>query len=991
MIFRTSIKSVIRSRGKSALFFSLILALTMVLSLGLYLWAAVGQYLALCNASYRTIGLFEYMGVDYPDETVDDEGLREAARLFDHAAIAGHESVRSWDTSARALGYVDGLTRTDAMVPYKQFAVIVVGSVSPNPSAGMTSAIISECLYSYTDMSGKSVYIDEGGYTLESGRSYILHGEFYYARSSYPHFRIAGFRGADGAQIPGVIDISSADGGYAIDPESPYVAMAQTYRVLNSSVSVFATSELDSILPFHQRQLYITEGRGFTPGEYADSAPVCVVTRLLARQCGVWIGDEITLSIAVGPDKPIYETYRAETGFTYEKRFRIVGITNQLTSMNHYLFIPKSEDIDLSVNQIGYTLGQAVLDNDTADHFYREIEPLLGDRVRLTIYDQGYSSVREPFEDILRVVVIMTVASGFAALAVLVMFGFLFVYRQREVSHIMMALGTGKPRVFLHFLYSSGLIALAGAAAGSAAGYSLSGLVASLVRLIAKGYLDVDRRFSITNLTMDMAVPFSPRPALSLFVYAALAVVAAALMFCLLYTAGSFVRRQTRRRRPRGPRRAARSSRLPGGPMKYCLLSIRRGGSRSAVVPAVSLAIVVFLGHLANTSASYDAKLRQVYDGNVVTGYFTDVNGKQVGALTVEAFQLNEIYASGYIGELSVTKSVPSRYLGRSVVDGEPQFVALLEVSGSSFAAETLYNEILRGPAVILTNDLAKSPEFYYSDTIITEFLSGYDASFLADSVEDKPGCMVSTSLMEETGVRLGDTIRVATATGNMYRYNHLDLRVVGSYVKQGSKDNIYCQLGAYIDPSILTGDPVAAREKLFPYTLDSAVFTVASAERLDDLKTYLSERGYSQVNRPGQIRSFVVFGDKNLLAAVSTLMQQIRYIRILYPFLYILVGAIGFIVSYLISVSRRKEFATMRGLGAEPSCAFLSFFYEQCILCLLGCALGLAAWTLYARPSDALYIFLAAGFAVFYIVGCSLSIRVMGRAAVLRILSQED
>ncbi|NLG37647.1 MAG: ABC transporter permease, partial [Clostridiales bacterium] len=649
MIFRNSIKSIIRSRGKSVLFFSLILALTMVLSLGLYLWASVRQYLALCNASYRTIGLIEYMGAEYPDETIDDEGLREAARLLDHAAITSHESVRTWDPSARALGYVDGFTRTDTMIPFKQSAIIVVGSVSPNSGAGRTSAIISECLYSYSDMTGKSVYIDEGGHKLEKGRRYILHGEFYYGRSSYPHFRITGFRGAGGAQISGAADITSADGGYAIESVSAYVGMAQTYRILNNNVSVFATSQLDAMLPFHQRQLYMAEGRGFTPEEYSDGASVCVVTRMLARQCGVGIGDEITLSIAVAPDKPIYETYRAETGFTYEKRFRIVGITNQLTGMNHYVYIPKSEDINLSANQIGYTLGQALLDNDTADRFYRDIEPLLGDRVRLTIYDQGYSSVRGPFEDILRVVVIMTAASAFAALAVLVMFGFLFVYRQRDVSHIMMSLGTGKPRVFLYFLYSSGLIALAGAGVGSTAGYSLSGLAAKLVRLIARGYLDADRRFSISNLTMDMAISFSPRPAISLFVCAALAVVAAALMFCLLYTAGSFVRRQTRRRRPRGPRRPARSSRLPGGPMKYCLLSIGRGGSRSAVVPAVTLVIVLFLSQLAHTSVSYDAKLRQVYDGNVVTGYFTDVNGKQVGALTVEAFLLNEIYASGYI------------------------------------------------------------------------------------------------------------------------------------------------------------------------------------------------------------------------------------------------------------------------------------------------------------------------------------------------------
>ena len=82
-------------------------------------------------------------------------------------------------------------------------------------------------------------------------------------------------------------------------------------------------------------------------------------------------------------------------------------------------------------------------------------------------------------------------------------------------------------------------------------------------------------------------------------------------------------------------------------------------------------------------------------------------------------------------------------------------------------------------------------------------------------------------------------------------------------------------------------------------------------------------------------------------------------------PILYVLVGIILLVVSYLLAVSRRKEFAIMRGLGAPKRVTFMSFFAEQVFLCVIGTAAGIAAgYWIYAGVS-ASQLVLAAGYVV--------------------------
>jgi hypothetical protein len=338
-------------------------------------------------------------------------------------------------------------------------------------------------------------------------------------------------------------------------------------------------------------------------------------------------------------------------------------------------------------------------------------------------------------------------------------------------------------------------------------------------------------------------------------------------------------------------------------------------------------------------------------------------------------------------------------------------------VPTSGFAAESLVGEILRGPDITAINDIRTSPEFLFADTISMNFLDGYDESFLTVPSGDKRvfSCLVPTSLMEEQSITLGDTIRAAindVYTSPEYNdeiFRHYDLLVVGSYEKQGAEDTIYVPLSLFFDTSLIwsagqpsTGAPAETfntgyaisddqKDHLLSTTFHSAHFTLADTRSLVSFKDYLSNYGYSQVHKIGSVRLFLVLEDASFNNSVASVKQQIHYINTLYPFLYVLVGIISLVTSYLLVVSRKIELAIMRGLGTTRIRTFVSFFIEQSLLSILGTIVGFSIWLLVWGTPRTLHLTLTAGFLICYFLGSAVSVRVMNYTNVLTILTDKD
>jgi len=690
---------------------------------------------------------------------------------------------------------------------------------------------------------------------------------------------------------------------------------------------------------------------------------------------------------------------------------------NTVMDKNWYVYVPKSSGVPWSPFPVGYTVGQAVIRNEDAAAFYARMESVINGRFLLTIYDQGYSTVAMPYQTILRVAKIVTAVCALVELAVVILFGFLFIYRQRETSETMLMLGTKKVQVCEYFLCSAGVISLAATAAGSIAGYWLHDSIIALVVKTAGHYQLIDSRYSNGNLTISRLLEFAPELKWQLFLAVGAAVFLFACISCLAFTLSTFLHNRPSQKTPWGPKKEHRTSHLRGRSLKYALLSILRGGARSTVVPILAITVVIFFGQLSSTALRYQEQLDSVYDNTTITGYYTDINGKQIGNLVVDAYDVGSLYRSGKIKKLFASISEPYYYLGVSkLVDGTELHLDPLFVP-PAFGLESLEEEFQRRPHLTATNNIRNAPEFYYSNVITMTFLEGYDESILNVSPDDKRvnSCLIPTSLMREHNIVLGDTLRVALDhyyTSPQYErpvFRDVDLLVVGSYEKQGSEDTIYAPLSLLFpteliwdDGKVIEGAPSSTFDtgysftpkqeyQLRKYSLNSANFTIIDSRTLVAIKDYFTDYGYSEVNKVSSVRQFVVLNDVSFNNAVASIKQQIRYINTLYPFLYLLVGIISIVVSYLLVISRKKEFATMRGLGATRVRTFFSFFWEQGILCVLGAGIGLLGWKLIIGTPTTLHLMLIAGFLVCYSIGCAVSIMIMNHTNVLTILLDRD
>ena len=1027
MLIRNSLLSLVRTKGKALLFTLLIFALTLMLSLGVSVWASIRQFLDDADDFYTTIGLVEYVGQNYPQEGVSDPEMAADLADLDLSGIENDPAALLWDPSARYFGYVEGFKRDDKTSERSTPALVVVSRVTYNESYNGYTAVVAKTLYSSLIEDDSMVLLASSYGAFEENHFYVVSGAAHMNRTPYVNLAPSEFyneaAAASGIEIPMVLDITvETDEGINYDLPAAYTSAGKSLEVGNNYILVNSTDNLMALYSFHQEELYLIDGREFTDEEYQNGDRVVIVPEIMALRLDKTIGDTIPIQF-IEPDTTGESPYYwAGNGFRNEADFKIVGITNTVIGKEWQVFVPKAAGVPAAVNPIGYTVGQVVVRNSEAGEFAARADQLMEGRFILTIYDQGYADVAVPFITILNIAKILTVIVAVVELAVLIFFGYLFVYRQRETGETLLMLGAGKPWVSGYFLLSAGVIALIATLIGSWVGYKLHDRVLQLVAQAAQSQTLIDGRFSNGNLSIKRVLEFAPQLDLAFFLRFGAIVFGVALLSCLVFLMVAFRVTRSKKQRVTGPQKEGKTSHLRGGSSKYAILSIRRGGTRTVVVPLLAFTVIFFLGQLSNTSNNYEQQLEAVYENTTITGRFTDIKGKQVGGQVIDAQLVMDLYRSGAIDALSVSLDISSLYTGTPIhADGTEEEVPPLVVPTNSYVMDNFIGRFGRpgvGIKLIVTNDFQNAPEFYYRDSVPVTYLEGYDDSFLAEIVDGSEivNALISKDLQARLGAVLGDVLRISvysTDGGKQARggdeLDYFDLRVVGTFEQQGLMETIYIPLSSVFDttliwdegqrtdaPASLTLDegytPTEEQlDQLYAINFDSATFKLTDTKNLGQLKDYLSEYGYSQVNKVSKLRTFIVLEDAIFNNAVAGLRQQIRYVNTLYPFLYLLVGVIAFVVSYLLVVSRRMELATLRGLGASSFTTFMSFFLEQSLLCLIGVGLGMAAWRVLRGPFIPLHLWLILGFVVCYFVGSALSIGIMNSRNLLAILTDKD
>ena len=1005
MFIRNGIKSILRERGRTALFTLLIMLLTvtMILSMSVLLYSRA--VIDACDKSYRSIALVEYMGAEYPNEDEPDAAARSAAEALTDEAVLSLPGVTAWARGSTAFAANEGYERRSGTMPYGNRAVIIVSGVSapihqwlrfdefnnPITEAGAITyhtCLLKKALYSrhgreetYID-----ILLDDNGFIPEKGKSYVLNGSFVdtsvstssngFPLNGYPIFRVDSFLSTD--------DLPYADYTEGAEIPAVFFRAAEQYRAMNNYVHVIPCRDVNDVYAFHQNEIQLAEGAMPDP----ETPHGCIVSHDLAAQLGLKPGDTFSLDELPGTAEDRYRL--SISGNT--QTFTVSGIAADSPDYKGIVWAI-AEDADTPL--FGYLLGTASLDNEGAQATAEALQALVPEQVRVTLLDQGYSNAVQPFHQVEKTAMNVLLICSAGIVSVLLLFAFLYVGRQRSSVQIMVSMGTPGRSIAAWFL--SGALVICGAAAllGTVLGAVLRPTVFGIIAAAAaRGQEDL-LWYSETVLGIVKQMSFTPKVPLWPCLLAVPAIVALALLFCLRFLrlarrGGTRKRGKSKVRLPRG-----KTSALRLGGLGFALLSIRRGGLRSLVVPLASLVLTVTVLVLSGVYQGWQQELDDALENTQIEGMAVSLDGRHYSGLVLPMNNLRTIL--GIEGIENVSVSYGYHYW---LPEDAPSFTY------GSYGQAHRQAWIDTQPELVALNSLSAAKEFYYTDPSVT-WLEGWDETFLtADGFtplrnrimgqadETLIPAVCSAAFLEGHGMALGDTLSCLVQVEHdhiMKLEIPLNLQVVGSYVQQGGKAHIYVPLACHIPLSLMNvaEDPGNIRE-WSRFTFRTCRFRVSSADELDAVRQLLREKDFSAVRHASGNRTTILLRDAAFLRLVENMERNITMGKVMSTVLSLLIVLLGFIISWLMIFSRKREFALMRGGGVQKRQVFASFFLEQAILSLAGCLAGcLVLFRLYA--GGVAQPLAAAAFLICYLLGTAISIRMIGKTNLMELLTVRE
>ena len=984
---RNGLKSAVRTPGKTLLFVLILTVTAALLTVSCCVYGAVRGYLRDCGDYFRTIAELEYMGQNYPDQAIYDEGCAAAleANRDTISALIRSDSVLAWEPASSDLMISPLIHRKDSTMPEPDAAVLRVKLYNSYESGeDCFNCLVLETLYSRKDYSNLliTVYAPDDGTELEIGKSYLMAGRFY--GNAFRPGKVSLYENDVINDVPAVIPDGSGE-----EAEAPFRRSAQLLHIKNDSCRVNYTAAMEDLYPIHQQLMSLTEGRFFTQEEYETKAKVCLVSEKTAGLLMLHVGDKIPFTVFHGTGD-LYNSSNLTEADSGE--YEIIGILSHADAYPYWVFLPDADAAGTDVRPVnGYSIGQFRLKNDAVPAFLEAAAPLLKQGFRLNIYDQGYAAATEPMEELLFLSVVFLAVCLLLAFCAMSLQSHLFISRQRETARTMYALGSGKLHVCVYFLTAALALTLAGAVLGAVIGVLAEDGVFGIMRRFASQYATQDLRFSATRLAVTRTLDFDPAFSVGTYLLAAGILLVGTAVFTLFFTLGAMQERKNASKKKsavqRPHKRAARVSRLSGF-FKYSLLSLRRGRVRTGAVLMLGLAAALFFGQLTASLEGYRTQLAAYKSGAVITGSATDYYGKLISGLDVESRSILNLSGSDLVKDACFTTSLGHIKILGVLQEGEkaPQMEFRRAIDYDS-----AFQEMRKEPLWTGTSSVGSSPLFHYGQGGSVEWLEGYsDADFISlveneykysDPITGKrmtekywegPDiCALPKSVMQARGIRLGDRISTQVSFSETTR-DYLLTRVftvVACYDAPAGSSVIFTPVtvvrnlqfdelyflspdkdGKDEDTKYLIKKQYWTRKELLAaqsiglsasFDYSGFTFTLTDSGRLDELRQVLEDAGFTWVHSGERFKDFAVIEDEVYLNTVHSMERQIQYVSFLYDALYLLAGVIGFTLAWLLVQSRRREIAVMRAMGTQPGRIVGNFLLEQLLLMSVGLALG--------------------------------------------------
>lgn len=968
MFFSKGIRNAIRYYKISIFLWLFSLLIVIIMSSSFQVHQLLSSFLQLCDKTYTTVGVFEYLGANYPNENIYDSYIPSALNELELTLNKNQNEYQTFYPTASILGHIDGLDRSDknSFCSINCIAEIYVMS-DANAQNNSYTCIIKNELYSKNDHTNNLCYVNSQGIPLEKGHNYLVHGMFYLGNTSYTYFSVApcehslaiknGFPTELNQMVVELDSISSEEKDTIY---KQFQNLADTYKITKNSVKIIATANLDCLPPFQTKATYITNGQNFIESNYQNKDNVCIISEVLAKQLNVTLNDTIPLSKTKPRNYAFNESYWAQTGFESTENYTVVGLFDGDDSHYYDVYIPEDIEGLSKYGHYSYTLGECIFHNETAAKTMVHLEEILPKYIRLTTYDGGYTIVSKPIKEMLTTVTLICLLASITCLAFLSLFGYLYVYKQRKTVQIMSHLGSENKNIYISFLSGSGIISLSSVVPGSLIGFYTTEVIMNYILQKLNTTQNNSIIYSNSNLSPIQRMTFSNHISYLFFIGAALIIYLLTLLSCIAFTKLSLQPKMKKISQSKH-KDTIRSTSLAGGSLKYSWLSVKRGGIRSMLPFIITFVCILLILQLQGTLKNYKDQLSSLDNEYECSGHITNFYGNDTFGVIANASDYNLLLESNMLKNVHIQSSGKYAYFGIQPIENLGQEYKL--IPSDPFALETFKNHMLSGPDLFFTDDISSCSEFYNRSAPNITYMEGMDeAKFYDVNLEDRCyDCIVSSDFKEMNHLDYGQMFLAFCDPDYLIP---LYLKVVGTYEKTSTNDNIYVPIAHYLN-WFRSPDQCS---------LDSIIFTL-NAKDLERFKNYIKELGYDQPNVLGAMRKYIVIEDANYYSIKNGLEQKISYMRVLFPILCILLEFLAYTVAFVLIKARSHEITILRLLGVSRKRCFLNLYYEQLIFTGIASLLSMIIFRGIYHNDCIAGVIMSIGFFLLWNLGCVLGI----------------
>lgn len=503
-----SLKQLLRTPMKTALFFLLMAAATALLVLGANLWAQTQAQMDAVEKQFTTLGTVEQK----PNRTQMRTGWDAADRAYYSEAEPVYDSV----ISADVLDF-DGANYLKApekrpyyLADLQGLAVRDGGTALFYPVVEFTPAetavpdhpikvYVQRFLYPEAENQNNEyeIYVcdhwTENPAPLEAGKTYVAYTNVIVnhhenAKSSIEYALIAAERStqcdAGGNLLESDRQTRTFDevtaGFYETERGQYWLELSKALSMWDTTAPVLPVTDTALLPSFHDRTVYVREGRTFSAEDLENGAAVCLVSEEFARKNGLSIGDKVELPLyGVNEKNSPHRTFGDGSGLRtfsllnaqnrvytpfWTAKYEIIGTYYSVgtygkpagsieMALNLFLIPANSVKADFAGNIVGSGPMQRAttsfqIPNGTIDDYMaaynRNVPAEVRENLEITFDDNGYSQIIGGLLNMRYVAIILFAAGLLSALAILVLLLYFFIVKQKKRTAIERSLGMSK-------------------------------------------------------------------------------------------------------------------------------------------------------------------------------------------------------------------------------------------------------------------------------------------------------------------------------------------------------------------------------------------------------------------------------------------------------------------------------------------------------------------------------------------------------------------